>query len=425
MGIASHHSCFIRAFAIRVIRNKTIKQAQAHFMKLRIYSFLSATTLVLALTLSAQIDSGTRFHRIAIFTPLYLDSAFDGSGSYRYEKNFPKFLSPGLEFYEGAQWALDSLKKEGAHLEVRLYDSRSSATSINQILQEKDFENTELILGHVSPTDLRIIANGAFHLKIPFINANFPNDGNITNNPSLIILNSTLKTHCEGIYKFLQRNYPTSSITVFRKKGALEDRLKSYFTEIERTTASVPLRLKYINLEDNIDAQQLSKYLDSNIQNICIVASLEENFAKTFCQLASQLSGSYHTSIFGMPTWDNTMDFTLPGFSGPEIFYSTPFYINPNDNLVKSIQQYFSTNYYMKGSDMVIRGFEATYHFVKLLEQFGPNLGAHIGEKKFEIINAFDIEPVYLNKQSPVPDYYENKKLYFVKKVDGKTVAVY
>src|SRR5688572_26892480 len=54
-------------------------------------------------------------HKIAIFAPLYLDSAFDGNNEYRYAKNsFPKFINPGLEFYEGAQLALDSLNKEGA-----------------------------------------------------------------------------------------------------------------------------------------------------------------------------------------------------------------------------------------------------------------------------------------------------------------------
>ena len=55
----------------------------------------------------------TSKHKIAIFAPLYLDSAFDAYDEYRYAKNvFPKFINPGFEFYEGAQLALDSLNKE-------------------------------------------------------------------------------------------------------------------------------------------------------------------------------------------------------------------------------------------------------------------------------------------------------------------------
>src|SRR5436190_22221091 len=70
-------------------------------------------------------------HRIAIFAPLYLDSAFNDTAGYRYAKNiFPKFINPGLEFYEGAQLALDSLNKEYAPLEVFIYDTRSINESI-------------------------------------------------------------------------------------------------------------------------------------------------------------------------------------------------------------------------------------------------------------------------------------------------------
>ena len=57
-------------------------------------------------------DSNAR-HSVAIFLPLYLDSAFDATGNYRYDKNFSQFINPGLEFYEGAGLALDSLRKRG------------------------------------------------------------------------------------------------------------------------------------------------------------------------------------------------------------------------------------------------------------------------------------------------------------------------
>src|SRR6202012_249409 len=68
------------------------------------------------------IPDSTRL-RLALFAPLYLHSAFDASGNYRYDKGFPKFINPGLEFYEGAQMALDTLAKEHVQLDVRIYDA--------------------------------------------------------------------------------------------------------------------------------------------------------------------------------------------------------------------------------------------------------------------------------------------------------------
>src|SRR3569833_3034882 len=99
-------------------------------------------------TLVNHEDTANLRHKVAIFLPLYLDSAYDASNTYRYDKNFPKFINPGLEFYEGVQLALDSLQKENARLEVHIYDTRSSSKSISQILQSPEFEKTELIIGH-------------------------------------------------------------------------------------------------------------------------------------------------------------------------------------------------------------------------------------------------------------------------------------
>jgi len=60
---------------------------------------------------SAQVHDSLKYH-IAVFLPLYLDSAFDASGNYRFDQNFPKYLNPGLEFYEGLELAMDSLNKK-------------------------------------------------------------------------------------------------------------------------------------------------------------------------------------------------------------------------------------------------------------------------------------------------------------------------
>jgi len=394
------------------------------------------TCLLLASTIShAQSDSAARpaagigltdsvnpRHQVAIFIPLYLDSAFDANNNYRYEKNFPKFINPGLEFYEGAQLALDSLQKENALLDIQIYDTRSASKSIAQILQSPEFQRTELIIGHVSPGELQQLAAAAARRNIPFINTNFPNDGGITNNPGFVILNSTLRTHCEAIYKFLQRNYATKPILFFRKKGAQEDRLRNYFADIERTTASVPLKIKYITLEDNFDVPTLASHLDSSAHSVCIAGSLDENFGRTLCQSLAYLNKSYHTIVIGMPTWDN-IDFARPEFGGEDILYTTPFYINPADSLSRLLQQDYKTKFYSRPSDMVFRGYETTYHFSKLLLAAGKNLSGSIGEKKFKVFNDFDIQPV-LNRQTMTLDYFENKKLYFIKTTDGIVTTV-
>jgi hypothetical protein len=393
-------------------------------MKFRKVYGLVIFALLQALAGFAQDTAGKRY-QVAVFTPLYLDSAFDASNNYRYDKYFPKFFNPGLEFYEGIQLALDSLEKEGAKLDVAIYDLRSSTQTVQQVLQSESFKNTDLILAHVNNAELLPLAEAAARQKIPFINVNFPNDGGVTNNPYFVILNSTLKTHSEGIYKYLQRQHALSNIVVFRKRGVQEDRLQAYIDNYSKTTASVPLKLKYVLLDDTFDSTTLAKHLNADRMTACVVGSLDLNFGLNISHHLAAVTDDYPVTVVGMPNWDAIAEFNKPQYKNLEVVYGTPFHVSATNHTAMAIQEHFRSKFYSRPSDMVYRGYETMYRFGKLLLLHGPNLSSSIGEKKFTIFNDFDIQPTFTNKQNPTLDYFENKKLYFLKKVNGVVTGVY
>lgn len=376
------------------------------------YFLLSIAYCLLSIAISAQ----TAKHKIAIFAPLYLDSAFDEANNYRYEKQFPKFINPGLEFYEGAQLALDTLAKEGAELEAYVYDTRSKE-SLGPRLEKIGNDSVELILAYTNQQDSWIIANAAKSNKIPYINVNLPNDAGITNNPYFVMLNSTLQTHLDRINKYVQKNYPVDPVVVFRKKGQMEDIIKSSFDEAGKSNTS--RKLKYVDLTDSFTVNQLKSKLDSTQHTVCIAGSLDENFGRRLCQQLASISKQYPLTLVGMPTFDNlTKDFTGPLYKGLEIVYSTPFYNPRTDKVSQDISNYFNTKMYARPSDMVMRGYEATWRFSKLLLEYGREFPSNINHKAFNVFRELDIQPV-INRQTTTLDYYENKRLFFVKWQDG------
>jgi len=363
-------------------------------------------------------------HKIAIFAPLYLDSAFDDLNTYRYEKQFPKFINPGLEFYEGVQLALDSLGKEGLGLEVFIYDTRSEKESLANQLGEPAISDAEMIIGYANPQETWSIANAARDKKIPYINVNLPNDAGVTNNPYFVLLNSTLQTHIDRIYRYIQKNYPLNPLIVFRKKGQMEDIIKTSFDEAGKNTASAALKIKYVDLTDSFNVHQLMARLDSNQHSVCIAGSLDENFGRRLAVQLASISKQYPLTLIGMPTFDNlAKDFTELPFKGLEIIYSTPFYNPRTDKVSQDITSYFNSKMYARPSDMVLRGYEATWRFSKLLLKYGKDLPSNLSRKEFNIFRELDIQPV-VNKQTTTLDYFENKKLFFVKWQDGAIKGV-
>lgn len=383
-------------------------------------------TLAMLLLTASNIFSQAQPSRyqVAIFTPLYLDSAFDPAANYRYGKNFPKFFNSGLEFYEGAQLAIDSLNKEGLPLDVFLYDTKSNQSSVPLVTSSPQFDSIDLIIGHVNANEARQLANTASKNNVPFINATYPNDAGVSNNPNYIILNSTLFTHFNAMYKFIQKNHALSPIVFFRKKGAAEDRLKSYFDEIGKNTASVPLKIKVVTLSDNFTEQDVQAHLDADRPTVCIAGSLDIGFGEHLVEHLSSLYDNYRSLVFAMPTWWDVTDLTKPEFKDVEVMYTTPFYLSPTNELSISVLNEFKSRFYSRPTDMVFRGYETLYHFAHLLNINGKNLGSGLSDKRYTVFSQFDVQPV-INPKTNTLDYFENKKIYFIKKINGVVTAVF
>ncbi len=376
--------------------------------------------LIFSFAASAQIQTVQR-HKIALFVPLYLDSAFVAS-NYRFDKIFPKFLNPGLEFYQGAQSALDSLTKVGAPLEVFIYDSRSRRTPLSQQVNSPELTGVEMIIGHATSSDVRILADAAQKRKVPFISTTLPNDANISNNPYYVIINSTLRTHADGIYSYLQQNHRNDPIIVFTKNGAQENQIKQYLQEYEKNTASTKLKLQFEDIGNIFDAGRLTNKLDSNKKTVCIAGSLDENFGLRLAEGLASVGKSYPLTVMGMPTWDG-LNFTKPEFRNIDIVYSTPFNYGKWSALGTQLTNEFLAKVNGRPTDMYFRGYETVLRFALLLLDTKKDVASNLSRKGNYIFTQFDIQPVFLDKQNMTLDYFENKKLYYVRIANGlKTV---
>lgn len=380
-------------------------------------------SILLGLTgLNAQEDSVVKHTRIAIFSPLYLDSAFDETGLPRHDKVLPRYFNAGLDFYEGLQLAIDSLQKEGVTLEIEVFDTRSGQ-GMAALLQDERLPQMDLFIGCVNVNEAAWLANAAARFQIPFINVNLPNSAGVTNNPYYFVLNPTLSTHCHAIYRFLQKNYALSSLLYIRKKGGADDMLRKLFTEAERASPSVPLKMKTITLEDSVGSEDLKKFLTPGKSNTIILASLDANFALSITRQLARINQSYKIVIMGMPTWDQ-VDFTRPAYHGLEILYGSPYRFSPEDPLVQQTQTYFKDNFYSRTEDLSLAAFEALYHYAHLLQHSVDSSPAVIAKPLPNLFSEWDLQPV-MNKQTGKTDYYENKKIYFIRKTDGNIKAIH
>ena len=368
---------------------------------------------------SKQLRDTASLVRVAVFAPIYIDDAFNGSTDNTITE-LPRNVLPGLEFYNGVMMAADSLGTEGARVEISIFDTKQTAHPLAEILSSPQLNNTGLIIAAITnPAELKQFSQFALNRNIPLISATYPNTVGVTGNPFFVLLNSSFGAHLEGLYKHMQKYYSGNTIVAVKQAGAKYDYIKNYITALNKNTRSVPLNIKWVDLKAGFTSFDLMKHLDSTKNNVVFVASPLESFGLDVVRTLS-LNESYHCTAIGMPTWDGVKELNASDCKNVEIVYSTPFiFYSNNHELSNEVVANYRSKYFSRPSDMVYKGFEATYHFTKLLTKYRSNLINNLSDKQYTLFNQFDIEPVRLKPTNLKPDYLENKKLYFIKKQQG------
>lgn len=378
--------------------------------------------LVIASLFLVAFSASAQPVKVAVFVPIYLDEAFNGNDYKLGKNNLPKNILPGLEFYNGVMLAIDSLEREGASVEVNIYDTKDQRT-FSRIFQGSEMNNTGLIIASLTnQTDLRTLATYALQKKIPFISATYPNTAGITANPYFVMLNSGLQAHVEGLYKYVQRNFPVENIVMVSKNGTVENYLKKTFNDLNAKTRSTKINWTWAQLSDTFSNQQITRYIDTTKRNVVLVSSPLESFGVKVVSAVNSV-GENNTTVVGMPTWDGINSLNNSTFKNVDIVYSTPFDFSRYNRVASDVSKKYRAKFYSRPSDMVYRGYETFLHFTKLLIKHKSDLISKIGDTDHTVFNRFDIQPIKLKTGGDV-DYHENKNLHFITKHEGEIQSV-
>ncbi|MEJ7627609.1 MAG: ABC transporter substrate-binding protein [Ferruginibacter sp.] len=355
-------------------------------------------------------------YNIGIFAPLFLDSVFT-AGNYKYNKSFPKFILPGLEFVQGAQIALDSMQVYQSNIDASFYDTKSTSQSLPFLINAKKLDSLDLIIGSVRDSDYVQLANFALQKNIPFISATFPNDAGITANPFVVIVNSTLKAHCEAIYSYILQNHGADKIFLVRKHGSQEDRIASYFKSINEPDGKPLLNIQTININDNF--LMLENKIDTSKQTVIIGGSLDEKFALKIASVAYTYNRTSPVKLIGMPNWEGMVTGKKAIFQDFPIYFTSPYYNVKWDTYSRMMKDVYLKKYKGNPSDMSYKGFEIVYLFTRLLAKHPNDFMSQLNNNNGKVFSEYNFKPVFLSRQSVSPDYFENKHLYFIRALNG------
>lgn len=318
-----------------------------------------------------------------------------------------------VEYYEGLLLAVDSLKKQGASINLYVYDTEQSKNTVKNILTKPEAKNFDLIIGPVEDDLIKIVADFALANNINMVNVFSLKNEEVTHNARIFQTNIPHPyLYAETTQEFSNR-FKNRKV-VFIKDNNAEDK-KDFITTLKTdlNRQSVP----YIEhtLEELLanDAAILTGInqpiiLVPTSENISVLSRILPELKKVKDEHPDLI-----LSLFGYPEWQKNVSSFIDNFYTLDTYIYTRFYINSTDKQTENFYQKFK---YWYSKDLInaspkfgILGFDTGMYFLNALWKYGRNFETHLDQ-----INAQSIQTDFYFQRINNWSGFINKGIYFV-----------
>jgi LysM repeat protein len=295
-------------------------------------------------------------------------------------------LSVGfLEFMEGSLLALDTLKKQGFHLEVQFFDTRRDSVYLRQLLQSPFINESDLIIGPFHSWAVKMVSEFSVQKNIPFVAPFYPERNVISGTPFLFQVNPSPETEFNALSREIlteyQKNlifiYPPDSTEFKRTRGLKEQVVREF--QVLRPDDSLSIKEIFVGEIARLNLlREFSSLLTRDTLNVVILPSASEALVSTVVtQLYYQLR-DYQITVYGLPQWAQFQNLDNSYLHKLEYSFVCPCHFSYDDPDILSFLEKFRTHFKAepnattnKGFSYAFTGYDITRYFIYRMGRYG------------------------------------------------------
>ncbi|MBN1650039.1 MAG: LysM peptidoglycan-binding domain-containing protein, partial [Bacteroidales bacterium] len=173
----------------------------------------------IAVTPEFFTDNKNKVFNVALMLPLYLsevDSMLQVAPTdlltHRQELNAFRFI----EFYEGAQIAVDSLRKTGMKLNFHVYDVTDNEAETAMLLQDRALKKMDLIISLLYSKSFALVSNFSRSNRIPLVNVLSKRGQIVYENPYVVKMSPKPDGMYQRVADFVGENFANYNTILVR-----------------------------------------------------------------------------------------------------------------------------------------------------------------------------------------------------------------
>jgi len=281
--------------------------------------------------------------------------------------NNDRLLNITTDFYLGSLIAIDSLKKQGLSIHLKVYDTENSEYVSNQISKKSEFSNYDAIIGPLFLKNISAVSKNLKFKKSLIISPISTQDHSKINNNNLVQSKATNDNLTKKMIDFLKSRYSNQNLIIIEDENS---KLSQYEKSLMKDIHSLD-SLKNISIlkpkKGYIKLDIIKTKLDSLNKNWVVLVGKDDVLIADVIHNLGVIPKNYDLTLFvlnkpkGMDKIDNNF------LSRVNFTYPTATFYNEQSTLLKQFENQYKEKYYTYPSEYSIEGFDTTYDILMRL----------------------------------------------------------
>jgi hypothetical protein len=294
-------------------------------------------------------------YNVALFLPLTLGNInydFVPTDSVPTDALSKETLS-ALEFYEGLQYAVDSLTSKDCHIHLSIYDTNEDSLTTALLLKEWRLKDVDFIISQSSYRIQKIVNKYSVDHHIPLFTFNLNSTELLKENINAYALQPSSYTQCYEAGKFAHEHFSNSNTLIIKTNASKEAERASAFQSGWAGSADVkPRTIDFTS----IDTSAVLNALVKGKNNVLFVTSSNEDVVNPLLLVLRSHKEEYEMAIIGLPTWQyfESIDIEVLEALNTHIFTAA----RHNNAQLPAFRDKFRKDYLTEPMDAALEGFD-------------------------------------------------------------------
>lgn len=362
-------------------------------------------------------DIGSEFlttYNISLVLPLLTDR-FNEFGT-----EINESALKAINYYGGAQLALDQLRDEDISLNVSVLDSKASSYEVNTLMRSNpELKNANLIIGPFLRENISLMADWAKKNEKVLVSPYSAAAGLVSKTPEYVQVNPSLRTHTAAILEHALANYSQDQIVLISKDVPAERARLQYFQEEYKLRSGLfnaPPLQEFIISDESADLANMEvlPFIELQDTTVFIVPNWEEAFVYALLRKIdiSKLPEDV-VVVYGMPQWMRFQRLEFDYYEKLNVHISSSSYVNPLASQVRQFKQRFFDKYGAIPTHEAYLGYDVMLYFSRMIKKYGTKFHLALEREPMQMMHTrFDFERVVAPASGTGADLFDSIEQY-------------